>query len=348
MNELNFTKGERSIKFRYDIIRRNVKSGEAKVFSCLIKFDADAKIKRTAQFTLNGDGIDFLNDRIRAVVCINGTDYPVGTFILSTPLLDSSAGSRRYSVEAYDTTIILKEDCFTERTFFAAETRYDEAIAQIFLGAGISDYIIPSIEERLPTDREFEFGYCKLDAVNELLSEINYNPLVADALGRYTITKYFAPKLSGANLEYSEGALSVISSDMALEDDYYSTPNVFIARCDNPELDETYFSTYVNDNPSSKLSTTSRGRRIVSEVFRPDYIASQEALDEYVYRKAVEHSAVYSRLKISTAIMPVHGYHDVLRIRCGEIGGIFLETSWEMELRAGSLMTHNIVGVHEI
>lgn len=344
MSDLNFKNGTRNIRFRYDIIRGLVRAGEAKVLDCTIRHDADAKIKRTARLTLSGGGMDFLNDKIRAIVCINDVDYPVGTFIMSTP----SEVGQYYSVEAYDTTIILKEDCFTERTFFAAGMRYDEVIAQIILGAGITDYNIPSIDVRLPADREFEFGYCKLDAVNELLTEINYNPLVADALGRYTVTKYAAPKLSEANIEYFDGEFSVISSDMTSETDYYSVPNVFIARCDNPELDATYYSTYVNDNPSSKLSTVSRGRRIVSEVFRPDYIASQDALDEYVYRKAVELSAVYNKLEISTAIMPIHGFHDVLRIRCGDVGGIYLEKAWEMELSVGGKMTHSLVGVHEI
>ena len=124
-------------------------------------------------------------------------------------------------------------------------------------------------------------------------------------------------------------------------------PNVFIARCDNPELEQEYYSVYINDNPGSKLSTVYRGRRIVSEIYMPDYIDSQQALDKYVRRKAAEKSMIFDKIKVHTALSAEHGYKNTVYIRNGNIDGVFIEKSWDMELKAGALMTHYLVGVFE-
>lgn len=348
MNNQKFQRGSRQISFRYDIIRGMVKVGEAGCLSCSIKYNSKNTIKRTASFSLSPTPeINFLKDKIRAIMIIDGEESPVGTFVLSTPSLNQTATGGSYSVEAYDTTIILKEDCFTERAYFEAGRKYSDVIGEIILSAGIIDYNIPPTETILPADREFEFGKSKLEACNELLDEINYNPLIADENGRIITSKYVEPSVALISHEYCDDDLSVIFPELESEEDYYNVPNVFVAKCDNPELDHEYYSVYINDNPGSKLSTVSRGRRIVSEIYQPDYIESQEALDEYISRKAAEASAVFNKCNIKTALMPGHGYLNVIRICCNGIEGIYIETSWSMELKSGALMSHELVGVYQ-
>ena len=349
MNNQKFRSGSRRVSFRYDILRGLVKNGEADCPSCSIKYDSESTIKRTASFTLSSaPGIDFLKDKLRAIMIIDGEEFPVGTFVLSTPSLNQTAAGGSYSVEAYDTTIILKEDCFTERAYFEAGRKYSDVIGEIVLSAGITDYSIPQTVAVLPADREFELGKSKLEACNELLDEINYNPLIADETGRITTSKYVKPSAALISHEYYDDELSVISPELESEEDYYNVPNVFIAKCDNPELKQEYYSVYTNDNPGSKLSTVARGRRIVSEIYQPDYVESQEALDEYISRKAAEASAVFDKCSIKTALMPGHGYRDIVRIRCKGAAGIYVEKSWSLELRAGALMSHELVGVYQV
>lgn len=343
-----YSGGSRKVAFRYDIIRGLVKVGEADVISCSINYDSEATIKRTAKLTLSRNiNFDFLNDKLRAVMISGGTEYALGTFILSTPSLSQGAASVSYTAEAYDTTIILKEDCFTERAHFPAGRKYDDIISSILISAGITDYRIPNIDVRLSADREFEIGTSKLDVCNTLLDEANYNPLIADEYGQITTSRYTAPSLTTVTREYCDDELSVISPVLESEADYYSVPNVFIACCNNPEMEREYYSVFENNSPNSKLSTVCRGRKIVSEVYKPDCIESPEALDEYVRRKASEASAVFDKLKISTALMPEHGYHDIILVSCKDISGIYLEKSWSMELKAGALMAHDLVGVYQ-
>lgn len=183
-----YSGGSRKVTFRYDIIRGLVKIGEADVISCSINYDSEATIKRTAKFKLSHDiNFDFLNDKLRAVMISDGTEYALGTFILSTPTLSQDASSASYSAEAYDTTIILKEDCLTD---FPAGEKYDNIISSILISAGITDYRIPNIDVRLQADREFEIGTPKLEVCNTLLDEANYNPLIADEYGQITTSRY--------------------------------------------------------------------------------------------------------------------------------------------------------------
>ncbi len=343
-----FKYGSRQIRFRYDIIRGNVKIGEASVISCKIFYNSDAAIKRTATFEMLPGNIDFVKDQIRVYMITNTEEKVIGTFLLASPNNRVSSTTRTCSVEAYDRCLILKEDCFTERTYFRAGDRYDIVISSIVASAGISTFVIPQIPAVLPAAREFEIGVAKLDAINELLDEINYNPIVADEHGEFVISEYIQPSLRTATVKYFDDKFSVITPDYESEADIFGIPNVFIARCDNPELEQEYYSVYVNDNPGSKLSTVYRGRRVVSDIYMPDYIESQQALDEYIKRKAVEESMIFDNVKIKTALSAEHGYRNIVRIRNGYLDGVYIEKSWEMELKAGALMVHNLVGVFEL
>lgn len=339
-----FENSTRRISFRYDILQGEIKIGEDKVLSGHISYNSDNLIKRTASFELLPAGIDFIRNQLRVVAIIDGKEHVLGTFILSSPSIKHRPTGKTCTVEAYDRTLILKEDCFTEMKCFPKNTRYDTVISDILLSAGI-EAIIQPIPITLPAAREYEIGTSKLDAINELLDEINYNPIIADENGSFVVSKYSRPGFASVRHEYIADEFSVISSDYESEADCFAIPNVFIACCDNPEMSETYFSVFENTDPASKLSTTYRGRRIVSEIYNPSFVDSQAALDEYVRRKAYEESSVFDKLSINTAIMPDHGYRDVIHISNDTYDDYFLEKSWEMDLAAGGYMNHTLVGV---
>ncbi len=269
-------------------------------------------------------------------------EYPMGVFIPTTPTYTRGGGARQAKIECYDVTVVLREDCITERLFFAVGTEYLDAVTQILLSAGIGrTQIVPSAKTLL-SDREFEIGTSKLDICNTLLSEINYNPVRSDANGAIVLTPYVRPTMAQVMHEYRADELSIIAPEITEETDLYNVPNVFIAVVSNPDLDEDLVSTYVNDDPASPLSTVRRGRRIVSNIYQPDAIASQEDLDNYIGRIAFEASQIYQTAEISTAVMPDHGTGDTLLIDHPELSGVFEEIGWSAELKQGGKMTHNI------
>lgn len=247
----------------------------------------------------------------------------------------------RVDVECYDRTVILEEDAFTDRYFVAAGTKYLDAVQNILVTSGIDRVLIareaPTV---VPVDREWDIGTTKLEIINMLLEEINYNPIYCDADGNMVLSPYVEPTVAGVSYTYAAGDMSVIASELSATQDFYSVPNVFIATSSNPDLQQDYRAVYVNDNPASALSTVQRGRTIVSEVYTLDAVASQAELDAYVRKKAFEANQVYEEIQFTTALMPIHGSGDILALDHPAARGIYQELSWEMNLSAGGEMSH--------
>ena len=268
-------------------------------------------------------------------------EFSLGVLIPSTPRYNNDGGVKTWEVEAYDRTVILMEDSLTEPLYVAEGTKYLDVVADVLVSAGITDVLLTEyVTTEVPADREFEIGKKKLDIINALLEEINFNKVYCDAAGSVVISAYRTPSAAAIDFKYAKGALSVISQNIASETDLYGVPNVFIGVCSNFDLDQDYTSVYVNDNPISRLSTVQRGRRIVSEIFQLDQVASQEDLDAAVVKIAFEANQVSEEIVFSTALMPFHGYRDTLDIDHSDIQGTFVEHSWEIPLEAGEKMTH--------
>ncbi len=250
-------------------------------------------------------------------------------------------GTASYDVECYDLTVILKEDAFTTRYFIASGTAYLTAVQNILVSAGIEHVIVTKDSAvKIAIDREWDIGTSKLDIINTLLEEINYNPIYCDARGYMVVSPYIEPTSTNVTYEYAADELSVIAAEMSSTQDFYNVPNVFIATSQNPDSKQDYRSVYINDNPVSPTSTVQRGRTIVSRVYQLDSVASQAELDAYIKKQAFDASQIYEEIQFTTALMPIHSSGDVLSLRHPAASGIYQEISWEMDLSNGGQMTH--------
>lgn len=354
-NALHGRSGDREVRFRYDLIRNGVPTGQLPVLSGSVRYSAEDEIRRTARFELasvspDGVQINWLTDLIRPCMLVRvgegWAEFPLGVFVPSTPTRQAGY-SVTWTVEAYDRTIYAREDCIIDRAYWPAGTLYLDIVQSLLLSCGISDILSGGSRTALPTDREWDIGTGKLEIINTLLSEINYDPLYMNADGTAVLASYRQPSADGVTYTYRADELSVLSRDVSSVTDLYNVPNVFLAVVSNPEM-EPMRAVYINDNPSSELSTVRRGRRIVSGIEKPDAIAGQEELDAYIRRAAFAASQVYETAWVQTALMPIHGAGEILEIRHPEISGVFEETSWEMELQAGGQMTHRIRRIVQI
>lgn len=349
---LHAKSGSRSIRFRFYLLRNGVRSGPLPGISGTVRYSAEDEIQRTASFSFAGElNVNWLSDQIQPVVEVHCKDrwaeFPLGVFVPSTPTKNADGKNLSYTVEAYDRTIFAKEDCITDRAFFAKGTLYLDIVRQYLLSAGITEVSVISSSSVLPTDREFEIGTSKLEIINTLLSEINYLPLSINASGQAVIAPYKEPNADNVSYSYRADELSVLQSAASSTVDFYDVPNIYIAIVSNPEQ-EVIKSIYINDNPASELSTVRRGRNIVSQLYKPDTITSQEDLDAYIRRIAFSRSQVYEAVSINTAIMPIHEGREVLEIQHPEISGIFEEIGWEIDLQAGGVMQHNVRRIVQI
>lgn len=271
-------------------------------------------------------------------------EFPLGVFVLSTPSRTSKDGINTWSVEAYDHTIILEEDCISEPLFFPKGTPYMEAISDILNSAGVTQVFMQATTDTLlPSDRIFEVGTSKRVIINRLLSEITFNSIYCDVDGRFILSEYVAPSAAVTTGRYRDDQLSIIARDTSSEIDYYKTPNVFIAICDNPDMEESFIGVWINDNPASMFSTIQRGRLITSEIYRPDAIASQELIDKYIKRYAIEATNNrYEQIAFTTALNPLHERAEVLEISHPDIVGTVTESNWTMPLKYDGQMKHEV------
>jgi len=130
--------------------------------------------------------------------------------------------------------------------------------------------------------------------------------------------------------------------------DLFSVPNQWTVVASNADT-VPLTSTYTNSNVNSPTSTVNRGRTI-SAYITIDTIADQASLDAYVQTLAFQASQVFGYIKMSTALMPMHSYNDVLQINYSSlnISDKYSETGWSMDLAIGGKMTHDVRKVVQI
>lgn len=365
--------------FRYELLDgfNYRKRDLTNILDASIDQSAFADIKRTARFNLAEDDamdIDYLNDRIKPymrvfipkgrvlvrdyaffshihainIETLQGADnagwieFPLGVFLLASPTRKDDGVIVTRDVEAYDGLLVLKDDKFTVRHTVLAGTRHYDAIVAVLASAGITLYNVEQSDRTLTRDIEYAPGTEKLSAINNLLSQINYTPLHVDNDGYYTSHRYRSPSERAEDYRYADDSLSVTFSGAEEELDLFSVPNVFTVVRTNEE-EAPLVSSFTNAEPTSPTSTVSRGRSIVDFRELTD-IADQASLDSYVQRVAFEASQVYGRIRFNTALMPFHGYSNVLQVEYSPLGinGKYLEMNWTMELRVGGVMTHEV------
>jgi hypothetical protein len=346
------------VTFRYELLSKDdVKLGELTAQPGRVAMNSLAEIKRTAMFQVTeqeGQDIDWLSDRIRPVFCLQMPDggiaeWPLGVFLLSSPTRKDENKQIKRSIEAYDSSLILKEDRFTDRYFIAAGTKYITAITEILNAAGIWKINIIDHSGTLETDREFEIGTTKLFAVNELLAAINYTSLWVDGNGYFIARPYVLPTDRDPEYEYRTNDLSIIHPGATEELDLFGVPNVWVRYVSNPDRADILRSVYTNDLSTSPTSTINRGRTIV-EIDSVADIYNQTTLDAFVKRIAYNASQVYGKFEFSTALMPHHSYYNCLFVEHDDFGIAhkYMESSWLMDLRPGGVMSHSCRRVIQI
>lgn len=268
-------------------------------------------------------------------------EYPLGLLVPATPnkQMDDN-GIVSWSVECYDGIIRLKQDCLTDLLYIPAGTNYISAVQSVLAGAGIENVIISDPTTlTLPIDREFDTGSTKLEVINTLLEEINYNKIRCDADGNFVLSRYREPSTSEVTVSYRADQYSIISQGVSVETDYFDTPNHWICVVSNPDQDQSYRADYINDDPDSPLSTVSRGVHIVKMVDGPEVAASQEEVEAYVAKVAFEEGQTFETVTFNTAAMP-HDALEIVALSHPGVSGVYQETGWTISLESGQSMSH--------
>ena len=124
----------------------------------------------------NIDGINWLSDRLRVVVILNGVEYPCGVFIITTAPKRKVGGLKLIDIEGYSPLYLAQRKKLETRLHIDAGANYVTQINNLLIASGISDITSTATSLTLATAREdWEIGTPYLTIINQLLAEINYN-----------------------------------------------------------------------------------------------------------------------------------------------------------------------------
>lgn len=342
----------REVGFRFELKDKNdIRLGDVTATG-EINLDTEMTISRAANLQIKEiKEINTVDEMIQAYFRLhigkNVLEYPLGLFYMNTGNAYHDGYSTYVSNECYDSTIVLSDDKFDSRYLITQGTSYTSAVNSILINSGFTRNNIETSQLQIQQDIEFDIGTSKIDAINSLLQAINYTKLYFDETGIPTATRYSDYNIRVADHTYKADDNSIISLPIVRNLDTYNFPNKFVRYTENAETG-CLKSTYINNNPNSKLSVFSRKRTIVDIESVTD-IADQTTLDAYTRRIAQQRS-LYEIVEIDTAIMPTHGYGDCVSIEIPQLdlNGKYIETSWTINLSAGGGMKHKLKRVIEM
>lgn len=341
--------------FRVDILRDNIKIGEALCDSGLVRFEKRADVSLGLQLSMSSERIrmqkavsslgssaqsyefNMFSDRLRPVLIKDGTEYPLGIYmVMASPEKLSDIGSM-YSIEAYDETMILKQAAFTERTNYVTGTRYLNVINSMLTACGFSRVIEDPTDAVLATDVEIAPGRTYLDVINEFLDGINYEHVHADGNGNIYV-QAIQNKQTTDHIYSDKKNMSIIPP-ITRTTDIYSLPNVITGMVSLPEMDEPLVYTRENVNPDSKISIPSRGYKVV-KIYNLSNSADENTLKDYVDQKYYEFSQITEKVEIVTEVEGNHLFGDTVQLDTNLIAGLYDETEWEIRFDSDGTMKH--------
>lgn len=339
----------RTVNFRFKVIRNGADYGrlfplDGSAPTIRMNDDTDLKTSLSGDFVEDpASPVDWLTDEIQPILVIDGEESPLGVFLPATVVPTFNGLTNYVHVEAYDRAWRVKDNYTESLVYYPAGTAYMDAIKQLLTACGIALVIeTPSTATLAEAREDWDIGTSYLKIINQLLSEINYNPLWFNGQGAAVLEPVSVP--TAENIEHtldSDKVESLMVPAFTREMDIYQAPNVFVCVCSNPDKSGPMVATAENTNPQSPLSIMRRGRRIVS-INRLDNIASQEELEAYA--ETLRNNSMFSgeTVVVTTGLLPGFGVADVTALHFEDYNAICIERAWEMNLTIGGDMRHEL------
>ena len=286
--------------------------------------------------------MDLARDELQAVMIEDGVETPIGVFVPTTATDVRDGAARMVQLQAYDRTYYLSDTRTASTLCFAAGRVYTAVINELVTLAGSPAALVVPSDKVLATDRaDWPMGTDVLTIANDLLREIGYAPIWADPRGFLRAAP--APALDGSRIDWvytpSGTPAQRLTAGGSSRSDLWSRPNVFVLICANPDLPAPLVATAKNENPVSASSILRRGREIVT-VQQVDNVPDQAALQAMADRICRESMMGTQTVTFETPLQAGHGIGDVVAIQHPDFTGLFRETAWSMDLRAGAIMQH--------
>lgn len=274
------------------------------VKSCTINRDSETE-------TLGSATIDVTESpgecyvRVYLVTIQNGVKerHPLGTFLVQSPTSSFNGKMRASSLDAYTPLLELKESPPPLGYSLLEGDNIMSAAYMIAREHARAPIVQATCTETLFSDFVSNTSDTWLTFLIDLISNAKYT-FDLDEMGRIL----FAPKQDTESLQpiwtYSDDDRSILYQDISVDHDLYGIPNV--VEVVYSKNNQYFYSRVVNDDPTSPVSTISRGREIIHRVLDPDLgNPTEKQIDEYAKQLLRDLSSV------EYTITYTHGYCPV-------------------------------------
>lgn len=337
----------RRVETRFVRVRDGADAGQIYAMDSgapILRMDSEAEIKTSLRGSFAYDpAADWLRDRIRPELIIDGESYPLGSFLPATVDITETESTKTMKIEAFDQCWLVRDTIAEGWAQVDAGRAYLSVVEDLLNQAGVVT-ILETPNAATLAETRLDWGRCAsyLTVINDLLSEINYKPLWFNNLGLAILEPVSVPSVE--NIRHTLDAsvvTSMVLPGIQKQTDVFSAPNVFICTCANPDKTEDLYAQAENNNPQSPLSIPRRGRRIY-RLTQLKNIESQDALQAYADNLRDASLYVGERFSVQTALLPGFGVDDVIALHYGDLSAICIERAWSMELKPGGTMSHEL------
>lgn len=296
--------------------------------------------------------IDYLNDRIKVVMEIDGLFYNKGIYLISSTERNIEPTQTTRFLTCYSKLKILDMDKILTAYYLPKGSNVRTAIVNL-LGSNPNN--ITSSDAALNTDYTATYGTSKLDIINDLLDIINYTSLYVDDNGYFASTPYELPQDRDIDVYYIEGephsddednVCRLISGSITEDLDAFDVPNIFFKYTNDVDIDPPITAVYPIQQGDN--TTTIDGRAPNVDIEEVSDVSDYATLYAKCKRSAADARSIYSHLEIQTALNPKHGYMTCVNVNVGDIDYKYIETGWSVDLKAGALMKHTLRRVVEL
>jgi hypothetical protein len=250
------------------------------------------------------ENIDWTQVRVRPILTINSEDYPLGTYIPSTPVIESDGKNSQAVIHLLDKLCVIDQDRIDGYETATAGTMITDFVAAVIESTGETAATITPTSEVIRADLVHEPGTSKLRIINDTLDAANYFSLWCDWEGNYQVTPYRAPQDRPIAWTFSnKNAVHLPATTR--EQDIYSIPNKTVIVSQETGDEPALIGIAENTNPASPYSFQARGRWITHTETGVE-TTGQTALDDYAARRLQELSSATATHTIRHGFLPLN------------------------------------------
>lgn len=266
---------------------------------------AQSTLGGSGKLTLDdlGQGIDWMQNRVRVSFHDGGVTWPVGTYLLSSPVEKHNAFKLGFEVGLLTKMNIPAEDTTPERFSMAVGDPVIPAVAALLQSTGETRIAVTPSDKVRTAEYTAPAGTSKLKIINELLGSVGYWSLWCDGSGQYRIEPYTDPASRPIAFEFRHGAESLHFPDWDREQNLSDVPNRVTLVTRGDQDTEGLISVAKNDDPTSPFSYQARGNRWIGPEAETVEAESQAVLDQLAARKLADLMAPVARLKVTHAML---------------------------------------------